>query len=47
MKEPIMVKKQEIDIGVRKFELFEIKEDEYVDQMYGRFTIIINLTIIY
>ncbi|KAK2373774.1 hypothetical protein QL285_074786 [Trifolium repens] len=36
------VKETRIDIGVRKFELFEMKEDESVDQMYGRFTIIIN-----
>ncbi|KAK2356743.1 hypothetical protein QL285_094071 [Trifolium repens] len=36
------VKETRIDIGVRKFELFEMKEDESVDQMYGRFTIMIN-----
>jgi hypothetical protein len=36
------VKKTRIDIGVRKFELFEMKEDESVDQMYERFTVIIN-----
>jgi hypothetical protein len=36
------VKETIIDIGVRKFELFEMKEDEFVHQMYGRFTIIIN-----
>ncbi|XP_045791661.1 uncharacterized protein LOC123886384 [Trifolium pratense] len=36
------VKETRIDIGVRKFELFEMKEDETIDQMYGRFTIIIN-----
>ncbi|XP_045807708.1 uncharacterized protein LOC123902064 [Trifolium pratense] len=36
------VKETRIDIGVRKFELFEMKEDESIDQMYGRFTIIIN-----
>jgi chromosome segregation ATPase len=36
------VKETRIDIGVRKFELFEMKEDETVDQMYGRFTVIIN-----
>jgi hypothetical protein len=36
------VKETRIDIGVRKFELFEMHEDESIDQMYGRFTIIIN-----
>jgi hypothetical protein len=36
------VKETRIDIGVRKFELFEMQEDESIDQMYGRFTIIIN-----
>ncbi|KAK2452137.1 gag-protease polyprotein [Trifolium repens] len=36
------VKEIRIDIGVRKFELFEMQEDESIDQMYGRFTIIIN-----
>ncbi|XP_045791507.1 uncharacterized protein LOC123886217 [Trifolium pratense] len=36
------VKETRIDTGVRKFELFEMKEDESIDQMYGRFTIIIN-----
>jgi hypothetical protein len=35
------VKETRIDMCVRKFELFEIEEDGYVDQMYGRFTIII------
>ncbi|GAU35952.1 hypothetical protein TSUD_147370 [Trifolium subterraneum] len=36
------VKEIRIDIGVRKFELFEMKEEETIDQMYGRFTSIIN-----
>ncbi|MCH79420.1 phytoalexin-deficient 4-2 protein, partial [Trifolium medium] len=36
------VKETRIDIGVRKFELFEMKEDESIDQMYGRLTVIIN-----
>ncbi|WJX46325.1 hypothetical protein P8452_33140 [Trifolium repens] len=36
------IKETRIDIGVRKFELFEMQEDESIDQMYGRFTIIIN-----
>jgi hypothetical protein len=36
------IKETRIDIGVRKFELFEMQEDETVDQMYGRFTVIIN-----
>ncbi|XP_058768839.1 uncharacterized protein LOC131642630 [Vicia villosa] len=30
------IKETRIDIGVRKFELFEMQEDETVDQMYGR-----------
>ncbi|GAU10443.1 hypothetical protein TSUD_419200 [Trifolium subterraneum] len=36
------VKETRIDIGVRKFELFEMKEEETIDQMYGRFTSITN-----
>ncbi|GAU48747.1 hypothetical protein TSUD_241680 [Trifolium subterraneum] len=36
------VKETRIDIGVRKFELFEMKEEETIDQMYGRFTRFIN-----
>jgi hypothetical protein len=39
------VKEARIDIGVSKFELFELfelKEDETIDQMYGRLTIIVN-----
>ncbi|XP_039689400.1 uncharacterized protein [Medicago truncatula] len=36
------VKETRIDIGVRKFELFEMKETETIDEMYGRFTIIMN-----
>ncbi|GAU44135.1 hypothetical protein TSUD_99230 [Trifolium subterraneum] len=36
------VKETRIDIGVRKFELFEMKEEETIYQMYGRFTSIIN-----
>ncbi|GAU38522.1 hypothetical protein TSUD_148040 [Trifolium subterraneum] len=36
------IKETRIDIGVRKFELFEMKEEKTIDQMYGRFTSIIN-----
>jgi len=36
------VKETRIDIGVRKFELFEMKETETIDKMYGRFTIIMS-----
>ncbi|XP_058775330.1 uncharacterized protein LOC131649593 [Vicia villosa] len=36
------VKEQRIDMGVRKFETFEMKEDETIDEMFSRFTIIIN-----
>jgi len=36
------VKDTIIDIGVRKFKLFEMKETETIDEMYGRFTIILN-----
>jgi len=36
------IKETRIDIGVRKYELFEMKEDETIDLMYGRFTVIIN-----
>jgi hypothetical protein len=36
------VKETRVDIGVTKFELFEMNEDETMDQMYGRFTVIIN-----
>lgn len=36
------VKETRIDIGVRKFELFEMTETETIDEMYGRFTIIMN-----
>jgi len=36
------VKETRIDIGVRKYELFEMKETETIDEMYGRFTIIMN-----
>ncbi|XP_045821909.1 uncharacterized protein LOC123914780 [Trifolium pratense] len=36
------IKETRIDIGVRKFELFEMSNSETIDQMYGRFTVIIN-----
>ncbi|XP_045810862.1 uncharacterized protein LOC123905296 [Trifolium pratense] len=36
------IKETRIDIGVRKFELFEMNNSETIDQMYGRFTVIIN-----
>ncbi|XP_045831060.1 uncharacterized protein LOC123922382 [Trifolium pratense] len=36
------IKETRIDIGVRKFELFEMSDSETIDQMYGRFTVIIN-----
>jgi len=36
------VKETRIDIGVRKFELFEMKETESINEMFGRFTIITN-----
>ena len=36
------VKETRINIGVRKFELFEMKETETIDEMYEMFTIIMN-----
>jgi len=36
------VKETRIDIGVRKFEIFEMNEDENIDEMYFRFTSIVN-----
>jgi len=36
------VKETRIDIGVRKFEIFEMIEDENIDEMYSRFTSIVN-----
>ncbi|XP_058787460.1 uncharacterized protein LOC131661835 [Vicia villosa] len=36
------VKEERIDMGVKKFETFEMKEDETIDEMFSRFTIIIN-----
>jgi hypothetical protein len=36
------IKEKRIDIDIRKFELFEMQKDETVDQMYDRFTLIIN-----
>jgi len=35
-------KETRIHIGVRRYELFERKETETLDEMYGRFTIIMN-----
>ncbi|XP_073220723.1 uncharacterized protein [Cicer arietinum] len=36
------VKEARIDMGVRDFELFEMKEDETIDEMFSRLTIILN-----
>ena len=36
------VKETRIDIGVRKFEVFEMSENETTDEMYARFTTIVN-----
>jgi len=36
------VKETRIDIGVRKFKVFEMSENETIDEMYARFTAIVN-----
>jgi hypothetical protein len=36
------VKETRIDIGVRKFEIFEMSENESIDEMFARFTTIVN-----
>jgi len=36
------VKEERIDMGVKKFETFEMKEDETIDEMFARLTIIVN-----
>src|SRR4030066_28518 len=36
------VKETRIDIGVKKFEIFEMSENETIDEMYARFTTIVN-----
>jgi len=36
------VKETRIDIGVRKFEIFKMNEEENIDEMYSRFTSIVN-----
>ncbi|XP_012573171.1 uncharacterized protein [Cicer arietinum] len=36
------VKQAKIDIGVREFELFKMKEEETIDDMFSRLTIILN-----
>ena len=36
------VKETRIDIRVRKFEVFEMSENETIDEMYARFTTIVN-----
>ena len=36
------VKETRIDIGVRKFEVFEMNENKTIDEMYARFTTIVN-----
>jgi len=36
------VKETRIDIGVRNFEVIEMRENETIDEMYARFTTIVN-----
>ena len=36
------IKETRIDINVRKFEIFEMNEEETIDEMYFRFTSIVN-----
>ncbi|XP_073219611.1 uncharacterized protein [Cicer arietinum] len=36
------VKEARINIGIRKFELFEMQEGETIDEIYSRFTTIVN-----
>lgn len=36
------VKEERIDMGVKKFETFEMKENETIDEMFARLTIIVN-----
>jgi len=36
------VKEERIDMGVKKFETFEMKENETIDAMFARLTIIVN-----
>jgi len=36
------VKEERIDMGVKKFETFEVKENETIDEMFARLTIIVN-----
>ena len=36
------VKEERIDMGVKKFETFEMKESETIDEMFTRLTIIVN-----
>jgi len=36
------VKEEIIDMGVKKFETFEMKENETIDEMFARLTIIVN-----
>ncbi|XP_004497691.1 uncharacterized protein [Cicer arietinum] len=36
------VKETRIDIGIRKFKIFEINEGETIDKMYSKFTTIVN-----
>jgi len=38
----IHVKETRIDIGVQKFKIFEMSEEENIDEMYSRFTYIVN-----
>lgn len=36
------VKEERVNMGVKKFETFEMKKDETVDKMFTRLTIIVN-----
>jgi len=36
------VRETRIDIGVKKFEVFEMNENETIDEIYARFTTIVN-----
>jgi len=36
------IKETRMDIGVRKFKIFEMNEEETIDEMYYRFTFIVN-----
>lgn len=36
------VKKERIDMGVKKFETFKMKKNETLDEIFARLTIIVN-----